>query len=324
MKDRDRAKLLERRRLLVASALAGLSAGGCDQLNPFKPCLSVAPVPSSSVGTPATPSGTTGADDRTTSDSQTAPPLPVAEPPGLTLHPLVAVYERDPWAMVLGADVPSFVLYADGEVITTPAKGDPPGRVRGRTSSATALAKQLFDLLEPEPVRRSLWGATDQPTSVFLVKGDRGWIQRTVYGMKAGCTPSSSRAAPVPAPVQRACSAIAALALSERRAWVPEAFEVMLWGFAHSREAPKPWPAGVPAPPAQKPPDKGVLKHRIGHAHHTALGEFLRTLGPGQAVSHAGYEWSVRTRALVPADEHLISVRNETWRKWAEQAGRTR
>jgi len=48
--ERDREQILARRRLLVASALAGVVASGCDQCSP-KPCLEPPPVST----TPAVP-----------------------------------------------------------------------------------------------------------------------------------------------------------------------------------------------------------------------------------------------------------------------------
>lgn len=320
MSDRDRQRLLERRRLLVASALAGLSATSCDKLNPFRPCLSIEPVPTASADATA-PTVSSGSSAGTPSGVEPgAEPLQVPEPAGLGARPLVAVYERDPWAMVIGSDVPSFVLYADGTVILSPITGEPPGRIVGRTADARALSAKLFALLENEPVRRTLWGATDQPTTAFLIRSDKGWIQRTVYGMTAGCKPSNSRAAPVPAAVRDACAAIAGLSVDARKPWAPGAFEVMLWGFEHSRGEAKPWPPAVPAPPARKPLERGVVKHRISPPHHAALKTFLSSLAPNQAVSHAGHKWSVATRAVVPADEYLTTVRTETWLRWAKRA----
>ncbi|MCA9596163.1 MAG: hypothetical protein KC776_22770 [Myxococcales bacterium] len=55
--DRDRRAILARRKLLVASALAGLAATSCDKVNPFRPCLSPASIPeggTTNTGGPAT------------------------------------------------------------------------------------------------------------------------------------------------------------------------------------------------------------------------------------------------------------------------------
>ncbi len=317
---RDGDAILARRRLLVASALAGLAATSCDALNPFKPCLSIdpaappasatspgavgsAPAPSASVGAPAKPG---------------LGPMTIAEPPGLTARPVVAVYEKDPWAMVIGSDVPSFVLYDDGQVIDSPRTGEPPGRARARTTAGPALAKRLFELLSPEPDRRSLSHSTDQPSTAFLIRTGDGWIHRSVYGMSQGCKPTGPDAQPVPPRVRDACAAIANLSLTDRAPWAAERIEVMLWGFSHSRLSPKAWPAGVPPPPSRAPPERGIVKHVISAKHEPALRAFLKSLEPNQAVAHAGHKWSVRTRAVVPADDFLAKIRGDTWRRYAE------
>jgi len=51
-RDRDRSQILARRRLFVASALAGVVVAGCDQIAP-KPCLEPPPVDAGA--TPPTP-----------------------------------------------------------------------------------------------------------------------------------------------------------------------------------------------------------------------------------------------------------------------------
>ncbi len=42
--DSDRRAILARRRLFIASAVAGLATASCEKVNPFRPCLSAAPV----------------------------------------------------------------------------------------------------------------------------------------------------------------------------------------------------------------------------------------------------------------------------------------
>ncbi|HMR06658.1 MAG TPA: hypothetical protein PKA88_12795 [Polyangiaceae bacterium] len=61
----DRETILLRRRLFVASALAGISTVGCDKINPFQPCLSPVPVPPSDAAVAAS-SGSAGPVAQTT------------------------------------------------------------------------------------------------------------------------------------------------------------------------------------------------------------------------------------------------------------------
>ncbi len=249
-------------------------------------------------------------------------PLPVPEPPGLSKRPLVAVYERDPWATVIGSDVPSFVLYADGSVITSPRANDAPGRVSGKTSQAAKFAASLSALLRPEPERTSLSLTTDQANTVFLVRTDAGWVYRSVYGMTRGCKPTRKDAKPVPTAISSACSKIETLSVSERRPWAPQKIEVMLWGFEHSRLKPKPWPASLPALPPGAPPKSGVKNQFMDAKHRDAVKAFLASLQPRQAVAHAGHKWSVRQRSLVPADAYLAKVRRTAQIRYARQFSR--
>ncbi len=249
-------------------------------------------------------------------------PLPVPEPPGLSKRPLVAVYEHDPWAMVIGSDVPSFVLYANGSVITSPQAGEAPGRVAGTISEADKFATDVHELLKAEPERRSLSLTTDQANTVFLVRTDAGWIYRSVYGMTRGCKPTQQDAKPVPAAIRSVCSKIEALNVSGRGPWVPQKIEVMRWGFEHSRLKPRPWPASVPAPPPGAPPKSGVKSHFIDAKHRDSLKAFLASLKQSQAVGHAGHKWSVRQRAVVPADRYLAKVRRTAQIRYAREFSR--
>jgi hypothetical protein len=56
--DSDRRAILARRKLFIASALAGLATASCDKVNPFRPCLSMAPTTTAdggvNTGRPAT------------------------------------------------------------------------------------------------------------------------------------------------------------------------------------------------------------------------------------------------------------------------------
>lgn len=293
-------------------------------MNPFKPCLSIEPIRAPSAtplgASAATTSGTGGAmptESPGEAVGPSSPPLTI-EANGVSNVPWVAVYARDPWSMVLGSEVPSFVLYADGTVITMPKEGEPPGRTSGKVADSTALARRLFELLRSEPDMRRLSHATDQPTAQFLLRGEGGWIQRTVYGMAAGCKPSNARASAVPPNIGAMCDAIRDIQLANRAPWQPPQIEVMLWGFEHAKSDGKPWPSTLPPPPVREPPSNGVAHHVIDSKYKAEVDAFRASLQSNQPVLWAGHKWSMGVRSVVPADAFLARVKGETWKRYAE------
>lgn len=236
---------------------------------------------------------------------------------------MLAVFQSNPWADVLGAEAPAFVLYRDGSVITATGAQTPGGRVTGQLSDAEALRARVFAALLPEAERTTLAQPTDQPTLSLLARSEAGWIQRSVYGMRFSCEPSGpgrGDASAIPPGVLSACRQLQSAPLSQPKPWAPSQVEVMLWGFEHSKLQPLPWPSALPPPPAVAPPKSGTIKHPLDAKHLPALKAFLASLGAGQAVSFAGHKWSVSQRPLIPADTYLARVRREIWAGYASRA----
>ncbi len=289
----------------LCSLVLALALTSCSQSCERKPSASKVPVASaSSVAVEAGP---------------LVPPLVVEPKVAPPRRPKIALYERNPWASVIGAEIPRVVVYADGTAIS---KRDA-GLVEGRVSDAGALASKLAGELLPLSEQESIFGATDQPTTAILVETAEGWIRRSVYGMAVDCRPVSRAKAPAKG-FESSCVALRDLKLTGERAYEPDQLEVMLWGYEHSPATPKPWPSTLPAPPKVTPPKSGTLKHIIPGRYQGELKAFLKSLAPKQAVAFNGYKWSVSFRVALPADEYLTRVNRETWRRYAEQANRGR
>ena len=248
-------------------------------------------------------------------------PLVIPAPADLSRRPVIALYQKDPWAMVLGAEIPSLVIYADGTVLR--AAPSPPRLVEGRITRIPT--GDLEALLAAEPAHSSTTMATDQPTVTILVDTPKGWLVRSVYGLNGEGRPTFSRSATPPSPAfLDALATLRELKVVGARDYVPEQIEIMLWGYEHSPVAPAPWPASIPAPPPRAPPPHGVIHHVVAGSLLGDFDRFRATLGSRQAVAFAGHKWSVSRRVLVPADAYLRKVRADTWRVYAEAVNQRR
>ncbi|HEV2607046.1 MAG TPA: hypothetical protein VGT79_03595, partial [Xanthomonadaceae bacterium] len=95
--------------------------------------------------------------------------------------------EQNPWAMVIGADLPSVVVYSDGTVL----RADPNSR-----KEPTYLVSQirgnewnrLLQSIGPTPAfdvlkeNYSMSGPTDRPTTAVVLFGKGGRRSVSVYG----------------------------------------------------------------------------------------------------------------------------------------------
>jgi len=249
------------------------------------------------------------------------PPMPIAPPAGLPRRPKVGLYEQNAWAMVLGSEVPSVIVFADGSAIrqrAPVAAGGDPRLVEGRLANVATLLRELERELIALPEKTSVSHATDQPTTSILLETDQGWIRRAVYGIAPGCQAVPHATQPAPAGFLAACRALLDAPTIDEHDYMIEKVEVMLWDYEHSPETPAPWPKTVPPPPAVAPPQKGVVSHAIDGRHLERLRSFLASLGPRQAVAFNDHKWSVEVRVLLPGDAHLTHVNRETWRVYAE------
>ncbi|NUP10621.1 MAG: hypothetical protein HOW73_31625 [Polyangiaceae bacterium] len=306
----SRARLLP---IAIGLVAALASAAGCSdsKSSPTSPSSSAS---GSTADTSSKPIGPTPAEMRGSAPVRVAPRAP------LERQPKIALYVNDPWAMVLGSEIPSTVVYADGSVVR--AEPNPPRLVDGRLDGDVAgLAASLEASLMNEPAQASLTHATDQPTVSILLETPNGWILRSVYGLlpdgKASVTGKFAQGEPSERFVS-ALGSLRALQLKDPHVYTPAKVEVMLWGYEHSPETPAPWPATIPAPDKPVPPAQGVLRHFIDGKHLAELDNFRASLGQKQAVSLAGHKWSIDRRILVPDDQHLADVRTATWRAYAE------
>lgn len=137
--------------------------------------------------------------------------------------PLVILLERDPWAMVIGSDSPTFALYDDGTVIQRTATGFTSTRL------SEVEAKQLLERLNLRALSRSYGGfqathVTDQPDQDLLIY--RG--EKPVFVSVDGSLKDSGIRAKMPGEVVGAYDALSTFRSTRSRTWLPENVEVMI------------------------------------------------------------------------------------------------
>lgn len=160
--------------------------------------------------------------------------------------PVLYLFERDPWLMVIGSDSPIFCLYDDGSVIVaTESKNLLEGFKKAQWDSEK-VAEFLKDI-DFEALNKnhgtmvSASDYTDQPRNelIFQYKGEMKITG--VYGALGG----EAREA-APKAFFAVYDKIKSLKLDDAEIWLPEKIEVMIWPYEYSPEEPLIWPQGWP------------------------------------------------------------------------------
>jgi hypothetical protein len=218
---------------------------------------------------------------------------------GTDAAPLIVLLEENPWLMAIGSDSPSFALYGDGTVIYRTEAG-----YRSAVLAPITMARLVTGL---DTVALSCLAghypasdATDQPTvHLFLFDGEAP-AHLSFYG-----SPKSLAArALVPAKFVAAIDRLRGFSAPDARDWVPDAVEVMVWDYSHSRDASIVWPArwpGLDHPTTVKRRDAYSLY--VPGTDYEALLAFLRTRKQRGAVKIGGKKWSASLRFPFPHEK---------------------
>lgn len=268
---------------------------------------------SRSAGDGAPPSSSASAGHVSTATPSARPPGPtieVAGLDGLRHRPLIQLVERNPWLMVIGSDVPTFVLYEDGLVIFR--KGDERRGEHMRAdlgrAGAAALAGDIarsgfFDL----PRSTSVAHATDQPTVQVLVRDGLRWHLASVYGIgrDGKALHGNEEAAPA---FTRTYRRLVTFDAPKAAPWNPEQIEVMLGDFSYAGSS-VPWPSAIPRPKAPiQAPANGVFKHFIDGKYEDDVRALQAKARDTTAVEIDGHKWSFGYRRCVPEEEYFYKV----------------
>jgi len=229
--------------------------------------------------------------------------------------PFAFLLEQNPWAMVIGADLPSVVVYSDGAVLrANPSSRKEPAylvsQIRG--SEWDRLVQSIgptpaFDVLKEN---YSMSAPTDQPTTTVVLFGKSGRRSVSVYGYSTA--PPDTRTArkdrvggsSVPAEFDRIATLLATLAPRNETPWQPRFVEVMLSPYENSRETPKPWPAAWPTRGSQMAFQRNASWSVIlPGSELPKLRDFVRQTKERQAILWDGHKWSIAYRLVLPAGQ---------------------
>jgi len=225
--------------------------------------------------------------------------------------PLFVQIDYNPWAMVIGADTPTFALYEDRTVIYWRKE-----RRAGKYMSAKLTDSEMSQVLEKinpqkfaslekryEPAR----GITDQP-GIFMVllKDDGSYKGVYVYGSirreNDGTYPKG-----VPGLLGDIFQFVTTYDNSKATEWLPEYIEVMIWPYGYAPDKDLVWPKGWPDlsdPGTVKKGDLYSIYFR--KALFEELKAFLAQRRERQAVRISGKKWAIDVRLPFP-DEQIWS-----------------
>ena len=215
------------------------------------------------------------------------------------VKPLILLYERDPWLMVVGSDSPTFALYENGKAIfLTPARGYVSVHLgvkeRDELIGSLQLGQEFFGLADHyETVLK-----TDQPTNTLVVRYQQRTKRVVVYGRIRS---DSEARAKTPAAFLGVFDKLISYQNSQAKPWLPERIEVLVWPFDNARGTPQPWPKGWPdlQDPATKKRQQ-VYSIYLDSRHFDDLRKLLNSLQQGQALLMNGKKWAISFRLPFP------------------------
>ena len=214
--------------------------------------------------------------------------------------PLVVLLERDPWAMVVGADSPTFALYEDGTVIQRTTTGFREARLTQNE------VDQLVGRLSLSELSRSYGSflvadSTDQPDQDLLIYRGEKPIFVSVYGSLKDREVRSK----LPAEVVAAYDALSLFKPSESQDWLPEKVEVMIWPYEYAPDPSIKWPEKWPglSDPATVQRGDDSFSIYMPSAELPALRGFLKGRTEKGAVEIGGRKWAASIRFPFPHEK---------------------
>lgn len=220
------------------------------------------------------------------------------------IQPLILLTEYSPWAMAVGSESPTFVLYSDGTVIYQ----------HGTRSSAEYVtthltSSQIEELFRDAQLNKldsakdcyALAKYTDAPTTNLVVKTLTGYKIIDVYGTVRGL--SDPPQDELPAEFQTAFHKLFEFTAEDARTWKPSYLEVILWSFDYAKTSVQ-WPSYFPGLS-----DKNSLITKnsshifIPIADLEKFKAFAGTLKQSEAVLLDGQKWTFSARYPFPHEE---------------------
>ncbi|QHL88339.1 hypothetical protein GU926_13215 [Nibribacter ruber] len=215
--------------------------------------------------------------------------------------PMVVLTEEDPWLMVIGSDVPTFVLYENGQIIYKKVENR---KVKYFTVSLSKEETQaeiykmgFSDSLLKLPSYIEAYRATDQPTNELILNFDSARTFR-VYGNLRNET---ARAA-TPKAFLTVYDYLKGYSHAKAMPWMPEEIEVLATDYSHSKEKAAKWPATWPDLKSPETVSRGEDLYSI-YLPKEQFESFLQlsqSLKEKQAVEINGKKFSLSYRLPLP------------------------
>lgn len=212
-------------------------------------------------------------------------------------RPLVVLMEFDPWKMVIGSDVPTFVLYDDGRIIyrNEYVADDPQATPEPYETSNTPYIdlltlkldeEELAAFLEALAIGDDFYGLepsydgpmiTDQPNIYLAVWTDEGQPKSVnVYGdLRNDIEEARSMAPDAFLSLYDTLVAFVGEAHDGAEAWLPDQLELMVWPYESASNGAT-WPEFLPTLDDPTTIDRGGLwSVYVDSSRYAEVAEFL-------------------------------------------------
>lgn len=215
--------------------------------------------------------------------------------------PLIVLVETDPWAMVIGSDVPSFALYENGQIIYQQIENK-----RVKIYEVTLSKAELQNVIKSFEITDRVFklpnyieaaSKTDQPTNVLTLNFDSTKII-AVYG-RVGTNPEVRKSAPKQ--FLAVYDNIKKYKNDSAKAWFPDRFEVMFWDYNYAPNK-RPWVEDFPdlKSPTTVKWDNDMYSVYIDKKNYDEFEKYYSSMGEKQAVEINGKKMAIDYRLPFP------------------------
>jgi hypothetical protein len=234
-----------------------------------------------------------------------------------TPKPLFVQIEYNPWAMVIGADTPTFALYDDATVIYWRKEARASKYMSAKLTDAEMsqvlekIKPQEFASLEKryEPAR----GITDQPVILMVLRKEDGSYKGVyVYGSIKRAN-DGTYAKGVPSLLADIFEFVSSYDNAKATEWLPDYIEVMVWPYEYAPDKDLIWPKGWPDLSDPRTVKRGDgYSIYLGKALFEELRSFLAKRRERQAVRISGKKWAVDVRLPFPDEQIWQDIKSKS------------
>jgi hypothetical protein len=216
-------------------------------------------------------------------------------------RPLIVLIETDPWAMVIGSDVPTFALYERGQIIYKKVENEHLKlyEVSLTKSDLQNIIKSLgiIDSVYKLPKEIEASHSTDQPSNELILNFDSTKIIN-VYGDLGA---NSEARTQTPKLFLTFYDNIKKYRSDSALEWLPNKIEVMLWDYKYAPNK-RPWIKGFPdlnSPTTVKRGDDSYSVY-IDKKDYYEFKKYYSSMGEKQAVDINGKKMAISYRLPLP------------------------